>query len=158
MLKSAKKTLKRKLSYKLSFKSEAEMINAIRTLKSTNFGDGLDFDVSAVIDDSPVKVGGDEESIDNQAPQEIMSEMIVEDYDDDDFATGSKTSSFKVSNDGQALSEPKFDDSESISGPSSSHQSAAIEPAELEIQSEGPVDVIVEQPSVTKSEEPQPAE
>ena len=96
MLKSKRKSLERKLSYSVSFRSEAEMIRAIKALKSTTLADGVDFEVSAVIgdDSSPVKAVGGAESEGNQAPQEIMSEMIVEDYDED--ATGSKTSSFKV--------------------------------------------------------------
>ena len=161
MLKSTKKNLKRKLSYSLSFKSEAEMINAIKMLKSTTLGDGFNFDVSAVIaDESPVKVGDDEESEHDQAPQEIISEMIVEDYENEFEATGSRTSSFKSGRDGSALSEEKFGDSESISGRSSSNQSgAAIEPAELEAQSDSPVkEVIAEQPAVTKTEDSQPIE
>ena len=68
---NAKKNLKRKLSYKLSFKSEAQMINAIEMLQSKDQGDGLEFDVSAVIaDDSPVvKLEGFEGPQRAQTPQ-----------------------------------------------------------------------------------------
>ena len=56
MLPDTKKNFKRKLSYKLSFKSEVQMIQAIEMLKSTkDHGDSLVFDVSAIIaaDESP---------------------------------------------------------------------------------------------------------
>ena len=95
MLKNTKKNLKRKLSYNLSFRSEAAMLDAIKSLKSTDLGDGFDFDVSAVIAESPIKVSGGAESEGDQAPQEVMSDLIVEDYDDEFAATGSRTSSCK---------------------------------------------------------------
>ena len=46
----AKSNLKRKLSFKLSCKSEEEMKHAIRTLKSND--GGLDLDVSALVSEN----------------------------------------------------------------------------------------------------------
>ena len=56
MLSEARKNFKRKLSYKLSFQSEDQMIRAIKMLKSSyDYGDGFEFDVSGIIaDEAPV--------------------------------------------------------------------------------------------------------
>ena len=51
-----KKNLKRKLSYQVSFKSEAEMVAAIKMLKSKTFEDGFDFEVCAVLPDPSAEV------------------------------------------------------------------------------------------------------
>ena len=48
---AVKTNKKRKLSYSVSFKSEAEMIAAIKMLKSKIYDDGFDFEVSAVLPD-----------------------------------------------------------------------------------------------------------
>ena len=54
---TGKNKLKRKLSFKMSCKSEEEMEHAIRTLKSNN---GLDLDVSALVTENlPSKVPED---------------------------------------------------------------------------------------------------
>ena len=45
----AKTKMKRKLSFRLSCKSEEEMIHAIRTLKSK---EGFDLDISALVTDN----------------------------------------------------------------------------------------------------------
>ena len=51
-----KKNNKRKLSYNVSFKSEAEMVAAIKMLKSKIFEDGFDFEVCAVLPDPSTEV------------------------------------------------------------------------------------------------------
>jgi len=49
-----------------------------------------------------------DESVEQEHSPEIDGDMIVEDYDDE-FATGSKTSSLKGSTEGQHLSESESD-------------------------------------------------
>ena len=63
----AKSNLKRKLSFKLSCKSEEEMKHAIRTIKSN---DGLDLDVSALVSENlPSKVPEENHEVSNEHAQ-----------------------------------------------------------------------------------------
>lgn len=100
-----KKSLKRKLSYKVSFRSEAEMIAAIKMLKSSKYNDGFDFEVNAVLP-KPDGEKDDEKKdlavvVDESVgePEAIINnddDQVVEDCNED-VDTGSKTSSYKNS-------------------------------------------------------------
>jgi len=131
---NAKRTLKKKLSFSVSFKSQAEMLAAIKMLKSSKLDDGYNFEVRAAMPAGPDAGEAEHapEILDDVAVEELSQDHGSNGAAVDDFAAGShQTPSTGGSDRGEHpnSSPQQFVDTESLSRGSSASSGREIRPA-----------------------------